>query len=62
MELQKRVDTFHKHGIGCGHIPIKHGNHVDYIVDNVLHYPHVSHCDDHGKIILIKENALSKAN
>jgi hypothetical protein len=40
----------HKHGAGCGHDAIPHGDHVDYLVDGHLHAPHGSHCDDHGAI------------
>ena len=41
----------HKHGPACGHIPILHNGHFDYIVGTTLHSPHEGHCDDHGKII-----------
>jgi hypothetical protein len=27
----------HEHGPGCGHIGIKHGDHVDYLHDGELH-------------------------
>jgi hypothetical protein len=40
----------HKHGAGCGHEAVPHGDHVDYLVDGHLHHPHGSHCDDHGKV------------
>ncbi len=40
----------HKHGAGCGHDPVPHGDHVDYLVDGHLHHPHGDHCDDHGKV------------
>ena len=40
----------HVHGPNCGHPQIPHGNHVDYLVSNHLHYPHGSHCDDHGRV------------
>jgi hypothetical protein len=40
----------HEHGAGCGHEPIPHGDHVDYIVDGRLHHHHGDHCDDHGPI------------
>lgn len=42
----------HIHSITCGHPSIIHGDHVDYIVDNYLHFPHGGHCDNHGKIYL----------
>ena len=40
----------HLHGPGCGHEPIPHGDHVDYLVDGRLHHPHGDHCDDHGTV------------
>lgn len=45
-------DSAHKHGSGCGHQAVPHGDHVDYIVDGHLHHPCGSHCDDHGKVTL----------
>lgn len=43
-------DSAHKHGAGCGHEAVPHGDHVDYIVEGHLHSPCSNHCDDHGKI------------
>jgi hypothetical protein len=43
-------DHGHRHGPGCGHEAIPHGNHVDYVVEGHLHHPHVDHCDHHGKV------------
>lgn len=40
----------HIHGPKCGHEPIPHGDHVDYLVGNHLHHPHEKHCDHHGNI------------
>ncbi len=40
----------HKHGSGCGHPAVPHGDHVDYLVDGHLHHPHGTHCDDHGPV------------
>ncbi len=40
----------HVHGPGCGHEPVPHGDHVDYLVNGHLHHSHRGHCDDHGKI------------
>jgi hypothetical protein len=42
----------HKHGPGCGHEAVPHGDHVDYLVDGRLHHPHGDHCDDHGPVQL----------
>lgn len=43
-------DSSHRHGAGCGHEPVPHGDHVDYLVDGHLHHAHGSHCDDHGAL------------
>ena len=40
----------HKHGPGCGHDAVPHGDHTDYLVDGHLHHSHDGHCDDHGKL------------
>ncbi len=40
----------HRHGPGCGHEAVPHGDHVDYLVDGRLHHPHGDHCDDHGPL------------
>lgn len=37
----------HKHGAGCGHTAVKHGNHIDYLHDGHLHHPHGDHIDEH---------------
>lgn len=38
----------HVHGAGCGHVAVKHGNHVDYLHDGHLHQPHGDHVDEHA--------------
>ena len=43
-------DDAHRHGSGCGHEPVPHGDHVDFLVDGRLHHPHGDHCDDHGPV------------
>jgi len=43
-------DAVHRHGPGCGHEAVPHGDHADYLVDGVLHHPHGDHCDDHGEL------------
>ncbi len=43
-------EASHKHGTGCGHEAVPHGDHVDYLVEGHLHHPHGAHCDDHGKV------------
>lgn len=40
----------HVHGEDCGHEPVPHGDHTDYLVDGHLHHPHGDHCDDHGPV------------
>ena len=47
-------DKNHKHGPGCGHEAVPHGDHVDYLVDGHLHHPHGDHCDDHGPVEVVK--------
>ncbi|MDO9409294.1 hypothetical protein [Patulibacter sp.] len=46
-------DGGHVHGPDCGHPEVPHGDHVDYLVDGVLHHPHVDHCDDHGPLPVV---------
>lgn len=43
----------HVHGPNCGHAGVPHGDHVCYIVNGRLHYPHGNHCDDHGPVTLV---------
>lgn len=40
----------HRHGPGCGHEAVPHGNHKDYLVEGHLHHTHGNHCDSHGSI------------
>ena len=44
----------HVHGPGCGHEAVPHGDHVCYLVDGHLHFPHCDHCDDHGRLEVVK--------
>jgi zinc transport system permease protein len=37
----------HQHGPGCGHPPVRHGDHVDYLHDGHRHAVHGAHYDDH---------------
>lgn len=37
----------HRHGPGCGHVAIEHGDHVDYIHDGHRHAVHGGHYDEH---------------
>jgi len=40
----------HSHNLVCGHPFIIHDDHIDYIVEGKLHFPHDTHCDNHGRI------------
>jgi len=40
-------DHDHEHGQTCGHRPVPHGDHVDYVHDGHRHAPHGSHYDEH---------------
>lgn len=46
-------DDAHVHGPDCGHPAVPHGEHVDYLVDGVLHHPHEGHSDDHGAVAVV---------
>jgi len=37
----------HQHGPGCGHDPVPHGDHTDYLHDGHRHAVHGSHYDEH---------------
>jgi hypothetical protein len=37
----------HHHAPGCGHIAVKHGDHVDYLHDGHLHSPSGDGVDEH---------------
>lgn len=47
-------DADHEHGPGCGHEPVPHGDHIDYLVGGHLHHPHGDHCDDHGPVEVVQ--------
>lgn len=49
----------HVCGPGCGHEPVPHGDHIDYLVidehgNGRLHHPHGDHCDDHGPVEVVQ--------
>jgi hypothetical protein len=46
----KDHDTTHRHGAGCGHEAVPHGDHTDYLVAGHLHHAHNGHCDHHGTV------------
>ena len=37
----------HHHGPNCGHLAVRHGDHVDYLAQGHLAHPHGDHDDDH---------------
>ena len=37
----------HKHGEGCGHETVQHGDHVDDVHDGHKHAEHGDHYDEH---------------
>ncbi|TNV70608.1 hypothetical protein FGO68_gene5404 [Halteria grandinella] len=45
---QASSKLLHFHGPNCGHPIVLHNGHIDYLVNEVLHYPHDGHCDHHG--------------
>ena len=45
----------HEHGPECGHEPVPHGEHIDYLVGGHLHHPHGDHCDDHGPVDVVQQ-------
>jgi zinc transport system permease protein len=40
-------DHLHQHGPGCGHEPVSHGDHTDYLHHGHRHAPHGAHYDEH---------------
>lgn len=40
-------DHLHEHGPGCGHEPVPHGDHTDYLHHGHRHAPHGAHYDEH---------------
>lgn len=41
----------HRHGSGCGHEAVPHGDHTDYLVNGHLHHQKGSHCESHGTVM-----------
>jgi len=37
----------HEHGSDCGHVAVRHGDHVDYVHDGHRHAAHGEHYDEH---------------
>ena len=55
-EEEKGKCDGHVHGPECGHEAVMHGDHLDYLVDGLLHYAHDGHCDLHGDVEVVEEN------
>ncbi|MBK9065234.1 MAG: hypothetical protein IPL89_18975 [Acidobacteria bacterium] len=47
MSCKEHGDHAHRHGDGCGHKAVRHGDHADYLHDGHLHAPHEGHADEH---------------
>lgn len=43
-------EASHHHFVGCGHEPVVHEGHLDFIVDQHVHHEHSGHCDNHGSV------------
>ncbi|MEL7472600.1 MAG: hypothetical protein AAGK04_04720 [Planctomycetota bacterium] len=57
-------DADHVCGPNCGHEPVPHGDHIDYLVFDAqgnarLHHPHGDHCDDHGPVEVVQQGGSS---
>lgn len=44
---QTADEHVHEHGPDCGHVAVRHGDHVDYVHDGHRHAPHGEHYDEH---------------
>lgn len=47
MDCQTHDQHAHVHGSDCGHVGIRHQDHVDYLHDGHLHHAHEGHVDEH---------------
>ena len=43
-------DEHHRHGAGCGHESVPHGDHTDYLVNGHLHHQEGGRCQSHGAV------------
>jgi len=48
----------HKHGLNCGHPRVRHGNHYDYLVGNVIESEH-GDCIMHGTTVLEQNDSAT---
>jgi hypothetical protein len=59
MEMQKTHEQHpHAHGAGCGHLAIRHEEHVDYLHEGHLHHVEGDRVDEHV-IAVTDANAIS---
>ena len=54
-QLRGPHEAGHRHGPGCGHEAVPHGDHTDYLVAGELHHPHGDHCDNHGRLDVVQQ-------
>ena len=47
MTSTANTDTSHQHGSHCGHVTVRHGDHVDYVQDGHLHHPEGDRVEEH---------------
>ena len=47
MTASANPGTTHHHGSHCGHVAVRHGDHVDYLQDGHLHHPEGELVDEH---------------
>src|SRR3954453_4244154 len=43
------TEHVHQHGPECGHVAVRHGDHVDYVHDGPRHAVHGAPYDEHGR-------------
>ena len=48
MSCDSHPEHTHQHGPDCGHVAVKHGDHVGYLHDGHLHHVHGDHVDEHS--------------
>lgn len=46
-EHVRHLDHPHRHGAGCGHVAVAHGDHTDYVHAGHRHAAHGDHWDEH---------------
>lgn len=43
---QQHQNHDHRHGAGCGHKTVQHGDHSDYLHEGHMHHAHADHIDE----------------